>query len=150
MQFVETSHDISLMGKIGAETRVWATPLGEPIQDVSVSVTTHGGILPLGNVDWAVYYGGVFDGSPYLSTSTHSGGLIQHLDVFAGPVEVADVIFTDTIIMPTNLRGTSYSSSGTAYRKGFGGFPVVLWVRNATLETVTLTATFVFKSCAIQ
>jgi hypothetical protein len=149
MQFIETSHDISLLGKIAASTRVWAMPLGAPEQSISISVTSHGEVLPLGNVFWTVYYGGSFDGDPYVSTSTHSGGLMQATNVFAGPVEVADVIFNGRIIIPSNLRTSSYSSGGTAYRRGYGGFPVVLEIMNATLETIHLTATFVFKSCAI-
>jgi hypothetical protein len=150
MQYVETVHDISLIGKIAASTRIWAFPLGEPIQDLTIVLHSRGATTPLGNINWSVYYGGVFDGDPYDPSSTHSGGIIQHSDAIVGPIEVAGPIYRDPSLMPTNWRSTSYTSAGVPIRKGYGGFPIVLSVTNATLEYIHLTATFIFKSSAIQ
>lgn len=151
MDFKETSYDITLAGGVAASTRVWAMPVGEPVQDVSVTLNTRGGVTAaVGNITWNVYYGGHFEGDdPYAAGATHVGGALQGNNVIAGPVEIADVVFMGRVILPSNLLKTSYTAAGVPKRGGRGGFPVVLEVINNTAVAVDLTATFVFRNVAL-
>lgn len=150
MNYLETSHNINVNNG-GAAVRVWAMPCGEPMQDISITLNTNGGILPAGNLTWNVYFGGHFEGAdPYATGATHVGGAVQGTAVIAGAAEVADMIFVGRVIIPTNLIQKKFTSAGVPAYTGYGGFPVVLELINNTAARINnMTATFVFRGVTL-
>jgi hypothetical protein len=150
MQFIETTKKITLdaAGGTSPTQRVWLAPVGEPFRDINISVNSLGAVVVAPGVDWDVLYGGVWDGAPYESTSTHSGGISQANGTFSA-AEVATVIHTDTDIFPSNLRVVSPNSDGTITQRGFGGFPIVLELDNTSAVEVTLWVSIVARTVSI-
>jgi hypothetical protein len=151
MQYIETTKEMTMTAAGGATptVRVWLDPSGEPFRDINISVSSSGGALPAGGVTWSVYYGGAFTGPLYVDTSTHTGGILQATNLFAGAAEVATVIHTDTDIFPSNLRQRNLHVETAHTLRGYGGFPIVLELTNNAAVAVTLIASLVARTVSI-
>ncbi len=151
MQYIETTKEITMTaaGGLAPTVRVWLDPSGEPFRDVNISVTSSGGLLPAGGVTWTVFYGGAFTGPLYVDTSTHTGGISQATNLFAGGAEVATVIHNDTDIFPSNLRQRNVHVETAHTLRGYGGFPIVLELTNNAAVAVTLIASLVARTVSI-
>lgn len=151
MQFIETTKTVNMTAAGGATptVRVWLDPIGEPFTEVNISVCSQGGALPAGGVTWTVYYGGSFTGALYDPDSTHTGGLAQATNLFAGGAEVAAIVHTSTGIFPSNLRQRNVHTETAHTLKGYGGFPIVLELTNNAAVAVTLVASLVARTVSI-
>jgi len=122
--------------------RVWDAPCGAPIKDATIWLSSRNLITGVGDLDWEVIYGGVWDGEPFASDSTHSGGITQTNGTIAGGTELAHWIYKDASLFTTNLRSVRPSSSDTDL--GLGGLPAVVFIRNKKkFAPITMWVTFV-------
>jgi len=152
MQFNEKVHEIFIIGKVGASTKLWFQPSGEPIENFTVAVNSKGVPMPGGfTIDWEILYGGNWlTGTPYSDTATHGGGRVISSGSFALGLEVAEIIYNGPLILPTNRRKTVYKVDGSSNRTGWGGFPLLARFTNNDISDVTLVVTFITKSLSIN
>lgn len=152
MQFNEKVHEILILGKVVASTKIWFQPSGEPIENLTVAVNSKGVPMPGGfTVDWDIMWGGNWlTGVPYSDTATHGGGLVISTGSFVAGAEVAEIIYNGALILPTNRRKTVYKSDGSPNKTGWGGFPLLARFTNNTVDDVTLVVTFITKSLSIN
>jgi len=103
--------------------RLWDPPSHTAFKDVTIFVSTSGQILPAGDLDWTLIYGGHWVGEPFASTSTHVGGRTIDSGTLTGGVEIASLIYEGTSILPPN--NTTGSNNMFKYST-----PVVLQIAN--------------------
>jgi len=127
--------------------RCWDIPHSSAFRDITVAISTAGETTVAGNIDWEVLYGGVWDGAPFDTDSTHSGGISQGTGNVAGGAEVAAVIYEDASILPSNKKVSIPSAMGFV-EQGHGGFPVVVELTNNKAAVVTVRVTFITRTAS--
>lgn len=120
----------------GATERTWAEPIGEPSRAYSIFCNSQGAVVGVGGVDWVVYYGGRWAGTPFAATSTHSGGVVVQNNTFAAGSEIAHVAFQETKHIPTNNRQSSHEVR-------LFSTPTVIEFTNNTADPITIYVTFI-------
>ena len=151
-QYREITKEVIIPSK--GSIRVWDAPTASPIKDITVVVNSGGGrylattsvasAAIVSNLVHQVFYGGQWEGTPFDADSTHTGGVAQYISAgfTAGP-EIAQLIYEDSSILPTNRVGSTVQHNMKKY-----GWPIVLELSNATAADVTLYVTFVSESLA--
>ncbi len=134
---------LTAAGGLAPALRCWAAPESEAFKNLSIFVSSMGLVLPAGNLDWAVYYGGNWDGTPFLTTSTHSGGVIptSGSGSIAGSAEVYSKVWTDAGPFAANRPVQVPSGSGWIY-KNLDNTPIVLLLTNAKAAAITVKVIF--------
>lgn len=96
--------------------RVWDRQNSMAMKNFNIFLHSDGVLVP-GQINWEVFYGGTWSGGqPFASGSTLAGGVSQGTgNVGAGGVEVAEMAYTETGIIPPNFRTESLSKIGPAY-----------------------------------
>jgi len=131
-QFRQITKSITVAG--GSSTgRVWDAPTGVPLKNISILINSNGTPTAAGDLDWEVFYGGKWDGTPFDSASTHSGGISQGSGTIAGGTEVCNIVHTDTDVLPAN---------NPALPSDRKGFPIVLELTNDKGTSLTIDVTF--------
>lgn len=149
MQHVEKTYRVELTaGGGGADVlRFVAPPIGVPFRDLSVVVSTGGGVLAFG-VDWEVFYGGRWTGLPYESLLVN--GLSKASGVVPGALESATVLWSDTSFFPTNLTVELKGRAGLAENFGKGGFPISVEFDNTKSVTpASFWVTFLYRTVSV-
>ena len=146
---VTTERTVTLTAAGGAAPalRCWAAPESEAFKNLAIIVTSMGVTLPAGNLNWAVYYGGWWDGVPYAATATHLGGVnpASGTGSLAGSLEVYSRIFSDTGLFAANRPVQVPSGSGSLY-KNIDATPIVLLLTNTKIEAITVKVIFVAET----
>lgn len=126
------------------QVRVWAPPCSYAFRDVSIWISSRGQVTAALNLDWEVFYGGVWTvAAPFAEGATHTGGISQADDTLAGAIEYAHVLWEDASILPPNARITR---PGTAIDMGISGYPVVLDLNNGKATALTVWVTFICRN----
>ena len=131
----------------GDVKRCWDVPHTSAFRDITITISTAGQTTAAGNLDWEVFYGGVWEGSPFNEDSTHSGGVTQGNGNIAGGAEIAAVVYEDVSILPANSKVRIPSGMGFVER-GHGGFPVVVELTNNKAAVVTVQVTFITRTAS--
>ena len=141
--FRETVREVSLEAAGGADTlRVWDNPEGEPFQDLAITLTSRGTILPANDLDWTVYRGGTWSvGAPFASGSTLSNGTNEASGTIAGGTAFETVIYTNAGPFPANRRVQVPSGSGYIY-KGLSGHAWSVELVNKKASAITVYVVF--------
>jgi len=124
--------------------RVWAAPCSYPFRDVSIWISSRGQVTAALDLDWEVFYGGVWTlAAPFADGATHTGGRTQANGSLVGAIEYADVLWEDASILPPNARVTRPGPGGTDM--GIDGYPIVLELDNQKATALTVWVTFVCR-----
>lgn len=125
--------------------RVWADPCSYPFRDVSIWISSRGMVTAALDLDWEVFYGGVWTvAAPFAAGATHSGGISQANGSLVGAIEYAHVLHEDASILPPNARINRAGETGPDM--GISGFPVVLDLDNGKATALTVWVTFVYRT----
>ena len=137
MRFQQTTVKVELTAAAGGGDikRVWADPFLAPVQNLSVTISTNGVSTAVGALNWEVFYGGSWTGTPFDASSTHTGGVSQGSGALAAG-EYANVVYSDTNLLPSN-------GFRAPFNNGNFGLPVVLELENDKAAAITLYVTFV-------
>jgi hypothetical protein len=138
-QFIQTNREVVLeaSGVAGDSVRIWSAPTSVPIRGLSIFVTSSGVITEAGNLEWEVFYGGRWAGTPYAEGSLHSGGVSQSSGTISGSAEVAAVVFEDFILLPANnLANVRFST------------PIVLKLTNKKAKALKICVSFILETIA--
>lgn len=149
MQHVEKTYRVELTaGGGGADIlRFVAPPIGVPFKDLSIVVSTGGGILDFG-VAWEVFYGGRWVDYPYESELVN--GLSKASGVVPGALESATTIWSDTSYFPTNLTVALNGRAGLATNFGKGGFPISVEFDNTkSVISASFWVTFLYRTVSV-
>lgn len=138
-QYRQTFKSVTLAAAGGADNaRVWDSPCIQPLERFTIFITSFGEVMPAGDLDWVVYYGGKWAGTPFASGSTHSGGVSQGSGTIAGGTEIAHVIYEETAIIPANMPTNSGVLNQLYYST-----PLVLYLKNDKASAITLHVAFI-------
>ncbi len=142
----EITREVALSASGGGSDvlRCWDAPEGMPFKNLGISLSSRGTVLPLGDLDWEVFYGGTWEGTPFAEGSTHSGGESQGVGTpgsIAGPGAAVCVLHNDLGPFPTNrIRKIP---NGREYKyEGLGGWPIVVELTNRKASAITIWVTF--------
>ena len=131
----------------GTTLRVWDAPISVPVQDLYIWATTGGAQLAAA-LDWEVFYGGGWTGSPFgendradVPASRHVGGVSQGSGTFAGAAELISRFHSDTVYMASNRI---QPKPPQPFRKP-GGFPLVVELDNSGGSDISIRITFLTK-----
>jgi hypothetical protein len=138
-QYREITREVSMPN--ATPVRTWDAPTGAPIKNMTIVISSNGAPVTAASVNREVLYGGVWDGTPFDSDSTHSGGVRQVDGALAAATEVAHIIYEDSSILPTNAVGPTVQHDMKKY-----GMPVVLELTNNTGAALTLYVTFISET----
>ncbi len=120
--------------------RTWDVPIGVPLRQISVVLSTRGLVTAAGNLAWDVLYGGLWAGTPYAyATATHSGGVSQGSGVIAGGAEVLGTVYNSTGFIPVNSPTLPITTDNY-------GFPVVVELTNHKAVPLTVHVTFISET----
>lgn len=135
-QYNITKRQVLNLPGVGGSLRVYNACSSIPTRRVSITLSTHGILLPvLGNLDWEVYYGGTWSGVPF--ESAHTGGVLQGSGTIVAPTELAHMLYMDDDLLPYNHIFNP--SSSREY-----GLPIVLRLINNKLAAIDkINVTFV-------
>lgn len=140
-QYRQITRTVTLDATGGANDtlRAWDAPTSDPLAQISIVLSTRGQITAAGNLDWEVFLGGKFAGTPYALTSTHSAGVSQSSGNIAGGVEVLATVYNSTNLIPIN-------NPASANYQNDPGFPVVIELTNNKASALTVYVTFVSRT----
>lgn len=138
-QFRQITRTVSLTAAGGAADvlRAWDAPIGSPLKHLAIILSTRGIVTAAGNLDWEVFYGGVWAGTPFATASTHSGGVSQGSGSIAGSTEVLNAVHNTTNLIPINNPNAPNDN---------GGFPVVIELTNNKASAVVVYVTFLSET----
>lgn len=140
----QTVREVSLEAAGGVDTlRVWDAPVSEPIQHMTIWVTSNGQILAAGNLSWDVIYGGSWSGAPFEVGGTHINGVSQGAGNLAGGVELCGAIYEDATSIPSNKN---LPTNAGIQPSSQGGFPIVVELTNMKVVPVNVRVVFVSRS----
>lgn len=125
----------------GETIRVWDAPTGTPLRRVTIQLSTAGTPTVAGDLDWEVFFGGRWVGAPFVSTSTHAGGVSQASGIIPGGTEILEVVFDRVGSLPKN---NIVGSGPTA--QGVGATPIILELTNHKATNLNLWITFVTET----
>lgn len=133
-QYRQITRTVTLDASGGANDtlRCWDPPTGMPLQNLSVTLSSRGQETIAGNLDWEVFYGGKWVGTPFDEDSTHLGGESQGSGNIAGSNEILSIVHTDTDLLPANNPNGPLG----------GGFPIVVELTNNKAAALTVYVTF--------
>jgi len=139
----ETIRDIIVPA--GGKIRVWDAPISMPLKDLYIWASTRGSKLSLA-LDWEVFYGGGWTGSPFgendregVAPSAHKGGVSQGTGSFAAAAELATMFYSDLDHLPGNRIAPTPPQP--VHRAP--GFPIVVELDN-TLGGTPVKITIIF------
>lgn len=132
------------LGGAAPIVRAWAAPQSCAFRDVAIWISSRGQVTAAADLDWEVFYGGVWTvDTPFALTATHSGGISQASGNLVGAIEYAHVLHEDASFMPPNARITRPGPGGTDL--GINGFPIVISLSNQKAVALTVWVTFVCR-----
>jgi len=96
--------------------RVWDRQNSMAMKNFNIFLHSDGVPVP-GQINWEVFYGGSWSVDvPFATGATLTGGVSQGTgNVGAGAVEVAEMAYTETGIIPPNFNTEALSKRGPAY-----------------------------------
>lgn len=135
-QYSQVVKTVTLTEALGASptARVWDVLNSTPLSYRGIYISSKGMVLGAGDLDWNIFYGGSWTGTPLASTSTHSGGISQNSGTIAGGAEVYELIFDDYDIAPAMVLDKSNLKEGSA---------CVVYLENKKAVPCTVYVTFV-------
>jgi hypothetical protein len=115
-QYSQVTKTVTLTAAGGAapSTRVFDVLNSVPLSYRGITVSSKGMVLGAGDLDWNVFYGGSWIGTPLASTSTHVGGISQNSGTIAGGAEVYELIFDDYDVCPAMVLDRNNLKEGSA------------------------------------
>ena len=140
-QFRQITRTITLAatGGAGDQLRAWDAPTGMPLQQLSIVLSSRGQETAAGNLDWEVFLGGKWAGTPFDLSSSHTGGVSQSSGSIAGSDEILATVYNTTNLIPMN------NPSGQNYQYD-PGYPVVIDLDNKKASPVTVYVTFISRT----
>lgn len=127
----------------GGSVRIYDPPAGEPFWKMNIFISSRGTVTDAGGLDWEVFYGGGWAGTPF--DSDHKGGISQASGSIAGGSEIVKMIYSDDGSFPANNR-SKVSVNGIIQERNQGGYPIVLELTNNKSTDLTIYVTFLSRT----
>lgn len=140
-QYRQITRTVTLDATGGANDtlRTWDAPTSDPLAQMDIILSSRGFSTAVGNLDWEVFRGGRWAGTPYALTSTHAGGVSQSSGNIAGSAEILATVYTSTNLIPINNPASHNYLDDP-------GFPVVIELTNNKAVALTVYVTFISRT----